>query len=62
MITDLLSRFRVNADDSILIGDKASDLVAARVAGLKGYFSGGNLEAFVKQRLRPRSSTTPKLA
>jgi D,D-heptose 1,7-bisphosphate phosphatase len=63
MITDLLSRFRVNADDSILIGDKASDLEAARVAGLKGYFfSGGNLEAFVKQRLRPRSSTAPKLA
>jgi D,D-heptose 1,7-bisphosphate phosphatase len=38
MITDLLSRFPVNADDSILIGDKASDLEAARVAGLKGYF------------------------
>jgi D,D-heptose 1,7-bisphosphate phosphatase len=50
MITDPLSRFPVNADDSILIGDRASDLQAARAAGLKGYlFSGGNLEAFVKQ-------------
>jgi len=63
MITDLLGRFRVNADDSILIGDKASDLEAARAAGLQGYlFSGGNLEAFVKQHLRPRPSTASKLA
>jgi D,D-heptose 1,7-bisphosphate phosphatase len=63
MITDLLSRFPVNADDSILIGDKASDLEAARTAGLKGHlFSGGNLEAFVKQHLRPRSGNAPKLA
>jgi D,D-heptose 1,7-bisphosphate phosphatase len=63
MITDLLSRFPVNANDSILIGDRASDLEAARAAGLKGYlFSGGNLEAFVKQHLQPRPSTAPKLA
>ena len=55
MITDLLSRFPVNADDSMLIGDKASDLEAAQAAGLKGHlFSGGNLEAFVKQHLRSR--------
>ena len=52
MITDLLGRFPVDADHSILIGDKASDLEAARAAGLKGHlFSGGNLEAFVKQHL-----------
>jgi D-glycero-D-manno-heptose 1,7-bisphosphate phosphatase len=63
MITDLIGRFRVNANDSILIGDKPSDLEAARTAGLQGYlFSGGNLEAFVKQHLRPRPSTAPKLA
>jgi D,D-heptose 1,7-bisphosphate phosphatase len=60
MITGLLGRFPVNADDSILIGDKASDLEAAQAAGVKGYlFSGGNLETFVKQHLRPRSSTAP---
>jgi D,D-heptose 1,7-bisphosphate phosphatase len=54
MITDLLRRFPVNEDNSILIGDRASDLEAARAAGLQGYlFSGGNLEAFVKQHLRP---------
>jgi D,D-heptose 1,7-bisphosphate phosphatase len=63
MITDLLGRFPVNADDSILIGDKASDLEAARAAGLRGYlFSGGNLETFVKQHLQPRSSNAPKPA
>jgi D,D-heptose 1,7-bisphosphate phosphatase len=61
MITDLLDRFPVNAVDSILIGDKASDLEAAQAAGLKGYlFSGGNLETFVKQHLRPRAGNAPK--
>jgi D-glycero-D-manno-heptose 1,7-bisphosphate phosphatase len=55
MITDLLGRFPVDTDRSILIGDKPSDLEAAHAAGLKGYlFSAGNLEAFVKPLL-PRS-------
>jgi histidinol phosphatase-like enzyme len=36
MITDLLGRFPVKVDDSILIGDKPSDLEAARAAGLQG--------------------------
>lgn len=63
MITDLLSRFPVNVDESILIGDRPSDLEAARAAGLQGYFfSGGNLEAFVKQHLQPRSRNEPKPA
>ena len=60
MITDLLGRFPVNADASILIGDKASDLEAARAAGLKGHlFSGGNLETFVKQHLPHRPASRP---
>jgi D-glycero-D-manno-heptose 1,7-bisphosphate phosphatase len=55
MITGLLRRFPVNAEDSILIGDKAIDMKAAQAAGLRGYlFSGDNLDAFVKQHLRPR--------
>jgi D-glycero-D-manno-heptose 1,7-bisphosphate phosphatase len=55
MITDLLGRFHVDTDHSILIGDKASDLEAARAAGLKGHlFSGGSLEAFVRQHLPSR--------
>jgi D,D-heptose 1,7-bisphosphate phosphatase len=58
MITDLLGRFAVRADDSLLIGDKASDLEAAQAAGLRGHlFSGGNLEAFVKRLLPPPSAS-----
>jgi D,D-heptose 1,7-bisphosphate phosphatase len=60
MITDLLGRFAVRADDSILIGDKPSDLEAAHAAGLHGHlFSGGNLEAFVKRHLLRRSVSVP---
>jgi D,D-heptose 1,7-bisphosphate phosphatase len=53
MITDLLGRFPANLVNSFLIGDKASDLEAARAAGLQGHlFSGGNLEVFVKHILQ----------
>ncbi|WP_375304893.1 HAD-IIIA family hydrolase [Bradyrhizobium sp. A11] len=54
MITDLARRFPVDMTRSMVIGDKESDMEAARAAGLAGHlFEGGNLEAFVKQRLRP---------
>jgi D,D-heptose 1,7-bisphosphate phosphatase len=60
MITDLLARFPVNADKSLLVGDKPSDLEAARAAGLQGHlFSGGNLEAFVRRHLPHRSASAP---
>jgi len=60
MITDLLARFPVNADKSLLVGDKPSDLEAARAAGLQGHlFSGGNLEAFVRMHLPHRSASAP---
>ena len=60
MITDLLGRFPVNAENSILIGDKPSDLQAAHAAGLKGHlFSGGNLEAFVQQLLPRGPASRP---
>lgn len=60
MITDLLGRFPVHAEASMLIGDKASDLDAAQAAGLKGHlFSGGNLEAFVRQLLPQRPASRP---
>ena len=60
MITDLLRRFPVRADKSILIGDKPSDLEAARAAGLQGrLFSGGNLKAFVRMHLPDRPASAP---
>jgi D,D-heptose 1,7-bisphosphate phosphatase len=63
MITDLLGRFPVDAAGSFLIGDKPSDIEAANAAGLKGhFFSGGSLEAFIRQHLPPRTAIAPKLA
>jgi len=52
MINDLLDRFPVDASRSILIGDKLTDLEAARAAGIKGYlFQGNNLEDFLRSIL-----------
>jgi D-glycero-D-manno-heptose 1,7-bisphosphate phosphatase len=53
MITSLLKRFPVVADESILIGDQLTDLEAARAAGIRGLlFREGNLEAFVREALK----------
>ena len=44
----------------VAIGDKPSDLEAARAAGLQGHlFSGGNLEAFVRTLLPRRPTSAP---
>ncbi|PDT74079.1 HAD family hydrolase [Bradyrhizobium sp. C9] len=52
MITELMVRFPVAADRSILIGDQERDLEAARAAGIRGLlFRTGNLETFVRQAL-----------
>lgn len=52
MIHDLAQRFPIDMTRSMVIGDKNSDMEAAQAAGLAGHlFSGGDLEAFVKQRL-----------
>lgn len=52
MIIDLLQRFPVDLTRSILVGDKPTDLEAARAAGVKGYlFSGGHLAQFLKTLL-----------
>ncbi|WP_122402314.1 D-glycero-alpha-D-manno-heptose-1,7-bisphosphate 7-phosphatase [Bradyrhizobium vignae] len=48
MILDLLNRFPVDASKSFVVGDKPSDVEAARAAGLPGYlFQGGNLRNFL---------------
>ena len=57
MINDLLQSWPVNKDESFLIGDKTSDMAAARAAGIAGYlFEGGNLLDFVRSILAKRSS------
>lgn len=47
MIIDLVKRYGVDPNKSCMIGDKESDILAARAAGMKGFrFYGGNLESW----------------
>ncbi len=50
MLQDLLVAWPVERDGSFLVGDRASDIEAARGAGLPGHlFPGGDLAAFVER-------------
>lgn len=52
MVRKAISDWRLDPADVVLIGDKETDIEAARRAGVAGaLFSGGDLEAFVKQQL-----------
>lgn len=50
MIVDLVTEWNVDVQKSCLIGDKESDIEAARAAKVQGYlFEGGSLHEFVKK-------------
>lgn len=52
MILDLMTKWPVDAGSSILVGDKESDCIAARRAGIRPLlFTGGNLCGFLAHEL-----------
>ena len=55
LLLQAMEEWPVNKDQSLLIGDKPSDIEAAQAAGIKGYlFAGGNLLEFVTKISSPK--------
>ncbi|ATQ41152.1 D-glycero-alpha-D-manno-heptose-1,7-bisphosphate 7-phosphatase [Caulobacter mirabilis] len=52
MLLKALAEFEVDPLDAVMIGDKETDMEAARRAGVAGFlYRGGDLDAFVAERL-----------
>ena len=59
MIVDLMDAWLVERSGSFLVGDRESDMAAARAAGIAGHlFAGGDLDAFVATCLAARPPST----
>lgn len=60
MLTTLIARHGVDPAQSLMIGDKPSDMEAAAAAGVAGYlFEGGDLAAFARAIVAKRGETCP---
>ena len=58
MLLRALADFGIDPADAIMIGDKETDMEAARRAGVAGFlYRGGDLDAFVAERLRALMGT-----
>ena len=55
MLQDLISSWSIDKENSLLIGDKETDLQAARNIQIEAlFFEGGNLEEFIQQAGYPK--------
>ena len=60
MLLDLIEAWRLDLRRSFFVGDKESDMEAARRAGVRGFlFPGGDLDAFVAECISASSASRP---